>query len=244
MKRHGVPLAALLWLTVGCIGPNHRPAASWVTAPPEHLVEKDYTIGEARTVRPGEAVVRIKDYWVQKKYREHVILDRQLTLTTGSRSILLPHGRVLNNVGLITIDQVEYLRYVEDQDDDGVSPIYYFRPDGRLADFLYERGGPGIPKGFEKITKTQPAVLGIPIETAVEAAPGSDYVHFALLFQGRTLNAIQADYLEFSPSDPVHPSLAKRVSIPLEQGQFDFRGLRFQVEPGSAEAMTCRVVAD
>ncbi|MDR3671648.1 MAG: hypothetical protein P4L36_12435 [Holophaga sp.] len=244
MKRHGLILAGWLGITVGCIGPNHRPAASWVSAPPEHRQEKDYALGEARTVHPGEAMVRVKDYWIQKNYQENVILDQQMIITTASRSILLPHGRVLNNVGAITIDDVDYLRYVDAQDDDGASPLYYFRPDGRLADFLYERGGPGIAKGVEKIIRTQPATLGIPIKSAVELASDRDYVHFALLFQGRSENAVQVDYLEFSPSDPEHPSLTKRVSIPLGKGSFDYHDLRIQVDACSAGEMTFRVASD
>lgn len=108
-------------------------------------------------------MVRVQDYWTQKQYQGNVILDRQLTLATSHRVMVLPHGRVLKALGPINLQGVQYIRYVDASDEDGTSAILYVRMDGTMADFLYERGGPGTEKGMAKITRMAPSSFRLPL---------------------------------------------------------------------------------
>ena len=53
-------------------------------------------------------MVRLKRSWVRKRIQASIALDRQVAVTTRDRTIILPHGRVLANLGTIDLDGVQY----------------------------------------------------------------------------------------------------------------------------------------
>ena len=163
MQIHGYLLAGWIGLALGCVGPNRPPSTALVADNPEHVAQRDYIVGEPKLAHAGEAMVRVQDYWTQIKYQGNVILDRPLTLATSHRVMVLPHGRVLKAVGPIKLQGVQYIRYVDASIEDGTSAILYVRMDGTMADFLYERGGPGTEKGMAKITRMAPSSFRLPL---------------------------------------------------------------------------------
>lgn len=241
MEKHGLLLAAFLSLAMGCIGPDHRPPEAWVTGPPEPVVDRDYTIGQPGTARAGAVMVRLKRSWVRKRIQASITLDRQVAVTTRDRTIILPHGRVLANLGTIDLDGVQYIRYADAGDDDGSSPIYYIRPDGTMAGFVYGRGGLGVPRGIQKIKHVP---FRFPVRCTTEPDPGREQNLCTLLFRSMDEKVIRLDYEEFSAHDPEHPVRTEALSIPRGQRDFTFEGLRLRLDPGSGDSLRYTVVSD
>jgi hypothetical protein len=229
VQIHGFLLAGWVGLALGCIGPNRPPSTALAADSPEHVAQRDYIVGEPKVARAGEAMVVVQDYWTQMQYQENVILDRQVTLATGHRVMVLPHGRALKAVGPIKLQGIQYIRYVDASDTDGTSAILYVRMDGTLADFLYERDGPGTEKGMAKIIGMAPSSFKLPVKASSGIPPGSQYLNFAILFNGEGEDAVHAECLAFSPDDLSHPSTRESLAIPLDQASFTCRNLRIRI---------------
>jgi hypothetical protein len=223
----------ILCMTVSCIGPHLRPKAGWVPGLPEHVVEKDYVVGETKIARTGEAMVRVKDCWLQRTYPASVVLDRQV-----------PNGRELENIGAIEIDNTQYIRYANANDDDHDSEIYYVRPDGTLANFLYERGRYRQMKGIRKIIEVSPEPFRFPFTNNISDVPNSEYQKYEISFRNKDQRGIHFNYEEFSKENPDTPSIQKIISLPSEQNYLTCNNLKIKVEKCTANDIDFTVVSD
>lgn len=239
MKSIGVLLAGLLTLAVGCIGPGHAPA-TWQTDPPEQVNASDLAAWEQKAVPAGAPIAHIRSSWIQKKRPFEVMLRHQVTLATQDQELRLPAGRVLRCIGPFSLDRIKYQRYVDASDDDSAGPILYAGPDGRLAGFLYSRGGGGIPRGLTPILRVSPAGFRLPVADAVQELPERGRVDSQLLFQGRDERLIHLVRRDAgADSGP-----EKDVSIPVEQRYFRFESLQLRVDRCSADEILVTTVPD
>jgi hypothetical protein len=186
-------------------------------------------------------MVRVKRSWVRKRIQASLTLDRQVAVTTRDRTIILPHGRVLANLGTIDLDGVQYIRYADGGDDDDSSPIYYVRPDGTMAGFIYGRGGRGVPRGMQEI-KDVP--FRFPVRCTTEPAPGREQSVCTLRFRSLDGKEIRLDYQECPADDPQHPVRAEAVAIPRGQRDCTVGGLRLCLDPGPGDSLRYTVVSD
>jgi len=239
MKNHRLMLSGLLWISLGCVGPNHRPAATTVAGPPQHIEARSYTIGEVIRVEPGKTMIRVKDYWIQQPARGNVILDRQVTLVTENGVTVLPHGRVLRNLGPIDIENVIYNRYVDASDDDGISPICYARPDGSMADFIYVRGRSGQFSGFAKLINRPNITYKFPPPYPAEIVPEREHDDYTLLFRYWDEKLIHVTCM-----DAANPERTEELAFPSNEKRISFRNLRFELQPSAPGELAFRVLSD
>jgi hypothetical protein len=244
MKYHCLMFSGLLWLSLGCIGPNHRPSASLVSDSPRHIVQKNYVIGEEIRVKPGETMVKVKDYWVQNSVQGSVILDRQITIITNSRVSILPHGRVLRNLGPIAIQDAQYMRYADASDDDGISPIFYARPDGTLADFVYVRGRSGLSSGFDKILNISDISYKFPPQGPDRIMAEREQVDYAILFRGKDGNGVRLTCIDFSGLDGSQQSREEEVAVPPKNTNFGYRNLHLEFKDTASGDLAFTVLSD
>ena len=244
MKHPGFVLIGLLMTMLGCVGPARTSPMIWIAGPPEQVVEKDYAIGAPKVVSIGGTIIRHKDYWVRKRIQGYVVLDRQVTLATRDLNVVLPHGRVLRAIGAIEIDNMPYWRFVDNQDDQGISPLYYVKPDGALADFLYARGQGDKDQGMKKIINLWHSSVKLPLLYSSEFVRERNSFNYALLFNGKDDRNLYLDYLEFPGDGTVKPSHRQTISIPWAEGRLDLGNLRVQFSQGGPGELTCTVLSD
>jgi hypothetical protein len=239
MKNRILILSGLLWIFAGCVGPNQRPPSTPVAGSPEHIVEKNYIIGEAMHAKPGTIMIRVKDYWIRKFAPGSVVLDRQVTLATKYGVSILPHGRVLRNLGPINIDNIQYHRYVDADDDNGISPICYARPDGSMADFIYVRDKSGQRPGFQKLINKSTISYHFPSLYLTEVMPDGEFSDYTVLFRGKDEKMIYLTCI-----DSANPDRPEELSFLSSKKNIGYRNLRIELQSSPPEDLAFMVLAD
>ncbi len=243
MNIQDLLLSGLLFMTLGCIGPNHRPAATWVSGPPEHIEEKNYVIGAPLVAESGRTLIRYKDYWIRKRVQGSVVLDRQITIRTPDRVYVFPHGRVLTNVGMIDIGGSQFCRFVDASDDGNASPLLYVKPDGTFADFIFIRDGVEESSGMRKTIQSVNSPYRLPIATTDEIDPDRCRLDYAIRYLGRDDNNIHIECLEFEGSAE-RPSHQDELSVPLNQASLHCKNLRIKINGCTSSELACTVLSD
>ena len=231
-------------MSLGCVGPNHRPEASLVPGSPEHVVVKNYAIGAEIRVKSGDAMVKIKDYWIQHPVQGSVILDRQIKIITKTRISILPHGRVLKNLGPIDIDNIQYMRYVDANDDDGACPICYARPDGTLADFIYARGKSGQASGFETILNISDISYKFPPKGPAGIMAEREHIDYTILFRSKDEMGIRLTCIDPSNMNEDQQERGEELAIPSRKMNFSYRNLHLEFKDTASGDLAFTVLSD
>ena len=234
---------ALLCLTVGCIGPATRPKASQAGNPPVHVVLKNYSREAPKTAVPGEAMLKVKDYWVQNNAVSSFVLDRAVTVQTRKRVLTLPHGALLVCGGPITINGNLYTMYHSGNDDPDYGVIYYFNPDMTMARFLYMRDAASFPTGMEAITKIFPESFKLPNVPAPTIVLDREPRDYEMVFKGLEADGLHLIYREFSPGAETS-SFQQELTFPATAGNISYKDIQIKILTCSEKQLLFTVLSE
>ena len=244
MLKFTVICSLLLGTLICCIGPGSRPNAAQVTGKPEHFLQTSYTKGAIRTAKIGEPIATVKDFSLVRKFPNYLFLDRQITIKTEKRSLILPHGRILRFSGVANIDGENLPLYLDAYSDDGLGVVYYVKEDMSLAKFIFIRNRIAFPDGMEPITSVTPETFKF--RGRIETDPASEKVfkNYDLSFTGMDGNGIHATYREHDLADPAKVASTREWTFPADSSRIRCVNLEIQVHRCSALALEFSVTTD
>jgi hypothetical protein len=244
MKKSTFLLAGLLCAALGCIGPNHAPKVSMVAASSEPAVRKNYVVGVAKTIAPGEAIASVDNRLKVVEYPSSLRLRQAITLKTEKRILTLPNGRVLTYIGPAKLPNGNYVAYGNIYNDEGLGEFYYVTPDLALVDVVYIKDQKVFPTGMERIVSTWPERVKFKGTPAREKLLPGDRPGYDILFSGKDAGGIHLTYQEHAPDGSIDPAAVQRLTFPPDAERLECRGTVLRVQACTETKLVATVVAD
>jgi hypothetical protein len=232
-----VIVAALLSACTSVSPADPPPAVS------KHFVQKNFAVGELKSVAVGETMVSLKDYYEQDRQNVWSI-GEPATLRVGLGSMVLIPGdykatRRVEDDGA-TYDTVEIkvhpFELTTFKPSSAIVPMMFFIDDsGRIA-----RAGGGLGVTTE-VSDLEPADFRATRgeKTSIDTRHG--YTNFELLYSGVASGAVHITDREYAAGDLVRPASSQDLTYNLADKSIRFKNVLIDVESADNQAIRFRV---
>lgn len=211
-------LSALILTGCAAVGPVASPTSV------KEISERSYRIDESQTTVVGDALVRVRHYFVEDSGVAAVQANEDFRVRGGGFDIHFDKGQSLEVTGTRTINGERYFLVPVEADQLGVGGLVSLQvsEDGRI----YKK----ILDGGAIFTFRTDPIDGrlIPIEntTVLKSEPFENY---EIIFNGSDGQAMRFTYREYSPDDLARTAFYQELSYPLTAKTIRFRKLQLEV---------------
>jgi hypothetical protein len=211
----------------------------------QHIVQKNFAVGDLKTAAVGETMLSYKDYY-QKDRQTVWSIGTPATLRVGLGSMVLIPGdytamRRVQSDGA-AYDAVEIKVHPFElttlKSSSAVVPMTFFIDGaGRVA-----RAGGGFGITTE-VSGLDPADFRATRgeKTSIDASRG--YTNFELLYSGVSAGAVRLTYREYAPSDASRPASFQDLSYNLADKTVRFKNVLLEIDGADNQAIHFRVKA-
>lgn len=239
VKRYFIVLAGIA-IFPGCTQPL-RPVAvesQGVT----HKYEKNYTLNTKQSVFVGEAVIRIKDYYVENVNVPQVEPSEDFSVETGMLKMTYTKGKRYNVSGISTHNGNNYQVVPSDRHTlEWSSPAILIDGSGTVH-YAAQTGKTGIivQPTLNLVPKTARMIFAY--EEKVSKTKG--YENYELLFNGIDKNSMTFTYREFSPEGLARVAFYQNLTYDSATKVLRFKKFKINVFFANSEGITYSVVED
>jgi len=231
--KYGVVMGAVL--IAGCA--TVEPYAPQVLST-RHVVDRSYTVGKEQSASVGDAIVKVKDYYVKNSSSTAVRADMAFTLRAPPLAQFdIPQGTAATVIGK-TVDSGVAYRLVVLPQFPAVS--FLLRDDGTFHGSGLNRGGAHM--GWTYTTVPSNARFVPDASDVVETSRG--YTNFELVYGGATGDSIQVLYREYTQNDLARPAFSQQLVYSKASKRFRFKNVQVEVKEANNERMVYTVTAD
>jgi hypothetical protein len=226
-------------MLAGCAQPG--PAVT-ARADPVHLVERSYTLGARSRVAVGDAIVKVKDYYVERI--EHLAVRPTHTITIAtefSPTMRFSANRTYPILARFDVDGVSHF-VVPDPLLKGVAAVV--RPDGVIhqrAAGVVGNSVRGLAWNDSTVSPPDAHMLQ-DVEEHVLKARG--YANYELIYNGASGGALHMTYRELAPEDSARTASFQRVAYDANAEMVRFRQLKIRVHAATNETIDFTVVEE
>jgi hypothetical protein len=209
----------------------------------QHIVQKNFAIGELKSAAVGETMVSLKDYY-EKDRRNIWSVGQPATLRVGLGSMVLVPGdyaaeRRVQSDGT-AYDAVEIKVHPFElttlRPSSAVVPMTFFIDDsGRIA-----RAGGGLGIATE-ISGLEPADFRATRGEKTSIESGRSYTNFELLYTGVAAGAVRLTYREYAPGDLARPVSFQDLTYNLAEKSVRFKSMLLDIESADNQSIRFRV---
>jgi hypothetical protein len=209
----------------------------------KHIVQRNFAIGELKSVAVGETMVSLKDYY-EKDRKSVWSIGHPATLRVGLGSMVLIPGdyaaasRVKNDGNLydVVAIKVHPFELTTLKPSSAVVPMTFLVDEsGRIA-----RAGGGF--GFApEVSDLDPADFHAERAEKTNIDGTRGYTNFKLLYSGVAAGAVRLTYREFGPADQTHPSQFQDLSYNLAGKSVRFKNMSLEIDSADNQAIHFRV---
>ncbi|WP_162615868.1 hypothetical protein [Solilutibacter oculi] len=208
---------------------------------PQHVIDRNYTIGQPASSYVGGSVVRVKDYWVSTASQQELVADNDFVL---DMPMLVPdetfrRGERFRVEGTIEREGRTY-RIAQ-------AP----RPSMNALGFLIKEDGSfdgravGIGGAYMGFTYTpNPSSIRLKSETSTTVLSDSGFTNYEIVYTGASSDAITMMYREFTPDNMARPAFTQNLTYARNSQYIRFRDVRIKVIEASNEQLRYIVEAD
>jgi hypothetical protein len=229
--------AALLGACTGMTPAEPAPATA------QHIVQKNFAVGELKTAAVGETMLSYKDYY-QKDRQTVWSIGAPATLRVGLGSMVLIPGdytaaRRVQSDGTaydavaIKVHPFELTTLAPSS---AVVPMMFFIDEsGRIA-----RAGGGLGITTE-VSELDPADFRASRaeKTSIDGRRG--YTNFELLYSGVAGDAVRLTYREYMASDPLRPISSQDLTYNLADKSVRFKNMSLEIDSADNQAIHFRL---
>ena len=210
-----------------------------VRSAPKHVLDSSTQVGNEVRTTVGNAVLKVKDYWVTTIAADAMTPSSGFTMKGGSIVITVADGQNLRIIGATQVDGKSYTvlrapgtnlllladsitgklasKVINNADELSVVMVWDFK---------------SIP---ENITFTSSKIEATVSERA--------YTNYEFIYSGKSGSTINFLYREFTAADIARPSFFQNVSYDASQKEIEFKSIKLEVTEVSSNAITVRVAA-
>jgi hypothetical protein len=212
-------------------------------AAPKHVVQKNFTVGELKTVPVGETMLSLKDYY-QKDQQDTWSIGQPVSLRVGLGSMVVIPGDY-PVVVRVKVDGADY-----DVVDVKVHPyeLTTFGPSSAVVPmtFLIDQSGRIAKSGAglgitTDVSGLEPADFRATRaeKTAIDSSRG--YTNFELLYSGVAAGALRLTFREYSPNDLSRPATFQDLTYNAAEKSIRFKNVQLDIESADNQAIRFRV---
>lgn len=229
--------AALLSACTGMTPTEPAPAAT------QHIVQKNFAVGELKTAAVGETMLSYKDYY-QKDRQTVWSIGAPATLRVGLGSMALIPGdytavrRVQSDGSPYDIVEIKVhpFELTTLKPSSAAVPMTFFIDEsGRIA-----RAGGGLGITTD-VSDLDPADFRATRGERTDVDAKRSYTNFELLYAGMAAGAVHLTYREYAPKDPTHPSQFQDLTYNLSDKSIRFKDVLIGVESADNQSIRFRV---
>lgn len=223
----------------------------------EHIVDKNYDIGQRKSVYVGESMVRLKDYYAQRvvnaALEPNVDFSMEGTNLNGTGMHVILNGAKGSSypiTGIADLDgQKLYVAQIPGRNVAanigvvGCMPCALFDVDSGapVAKGIFGNGYFTPGEGFTRIT---PASLRMTRSKSESISAEKGYINQELIYSGISGGVIRLAYREYSKEDLARPAFYQDLTYDLSSEFIRFRNIRIQVHSATNENISYTVIED
>jgi hypothetical protein len=235
-----VPVMLAILFVSGCASVQAPSDSQIPTSAEERVVEKNYTVGLEKTTFVGDAMVRVKDYRVQKRTQSAMLpsSDFSIFFPLIGPTVAVRADEPLPIVGTTQRDGSEFtlVRFPRSP------PIsFLITKDGRFE-------GSGLsPLGNARMGYTytlNPSTVTFRHASTTATAIEAGFVNFEIVYSGSTKDSIRLLYREYTPKDLARPAYSQELVYERGAPTIRFRSIVMRVSQASAEDIRFAVLED
>jgi hypothetical protein len=211
----------------------------------QHIVQKNFAVGELKTAAVGETMVSYKDYY-QKDRQTVWSIGTAATLRVGLGSMVLVPGDYAA-VRRVKSDSTAYdaveikvhpFELTTFKPSSTVVPMTFFIDEsGRIA---RAGGGLGITTDVSGLDPADFRATRAE-KTSIDSSRG--YTNFELLYSGVSAGAVRLTYREYAPGDPARPASFQDLTYNLADKAVRFKKMLLEIDGADNQAIHFRVKA-
>ena len=239
MKKILIALLISIFIQ-GCALVKIQPAST-SRLPEEHIVQKNYTIGQIQTVNVGDYIVRHKDYYIIKSTKGVLKADKDFNI---------PGYNFTKNDEFKILGETEYQHEKYWLINFDNSPMNQFmtrmiNQNGTLSDrFVYfNMFGPEVHPMSSKIAMSPPDVI-FSKTTSTSVNESSGFINFELIYSGKDANSINLHYREYTPDNLIRAAYSQDLKYPADSKSIRFKNIQMQIYEATSEHLRYSVDKD
>jgi len=231
-------VVGVLALCAGCVSVQLTSSAP--TTRSEVVQEKNYQLGQPRSIVVGEQLIRVKDYQVTVRESVAYKAERPISIEGGPVRIDLTEGQILRVLGQRVVGQQNFT--VLGLNRFGIQVF----PDGRIHNKVINGYGFGTSAVVEMVYTFNISPAGASLVPVNEQSIRREAFrqNYEIVFNGIDGSAMRFQYREYSPDDLARPAFSQELSYPVTSSTIRFRNLQIRVIGVNAERIEYEVVND
>lgn len=241
MKK--IILISSLFLTLnGCAHQIQRDTP--VAKPADHIFQKTYTLGEAKTVSVGEALIQVKDYYVTKFGTSAVTPTEDFSVDGPLIHEKFSVGQKLDIQGSVELDNVQY-SIAKFTGNDFAYKALLIKEDGTVHTKIGSHSSQlaGLIPLVYTYTIT-PATAKMQRIEQEKVITEKGYQNYELLYNGSDKNSMYFTYREYSADGLARTPFYQNLTYEANSKTIRFKGFRINVLKSNGEEIKFVVVDD
>ncbi len=232
----------LVFTSLVLVGCAHQSPVETAKADPVHLFERSYLLGARSRVAVGDAIVKVKDYYVERTEYLAVRPTHAITIARDSSPTMrFAANRSYPILARFEVDGVSHF-VVPDPLSRGVAAIV--RPDGVILQRAAGVVGNAVSglAWFDSTVSPSDARMPQEVEDRVLRAKG--YVNYELIYNGASGGHLHMTYREFTPENIARTAYFQRMDYDANAEIVSFRKLKIRVHAATNENIDFTVVEE
>ena len=208
----------------------------------KHIYNKNYQVGQAKTVSVGDQIIRVEDYFVEEYESQVVSPTQTVTLAGGLASTSLLAGKKYKFLGFLNFDGVRY--GVADSESHLKVLI---KPDGSLHNrvanpYQSEQSGQYIQIAYTMEISDPSTRLIRESETRTNQKKG--YENYEILYSGRSGSSMHLTYREYTSDGMARAAFQQPLTYEANAKSITFKKFRINVHSATSNDITFTVTDD
>lgn len=228
---------ALFFIGVGCVQPPTILPPMPRVSSPEHYVDCNASKNTESRATVGDAVLRVKDYWVVRRNDGYMTPSCGFTHTGGPNVIRVEAGSKLKVYGTTTIDgRVFSILNIPGDSAKILVDNETMTLNTRVINFVF------TPTVMAWNFISSPSVVTFKEETISSIEAKSSYVNYEFIYSGKSGSSLNFLYREFTAEDLAKQAFFQNVSYESSEKTIQFKSIKLEVIEASSGYIRVKVI--
>ncbi len=236
-------LCLLSSLLFGCYIHNIKPLSNNLPTQTNHIYKKNYELGHRQSVNVGEAMIRVKDYYVKIKKKPAMSPDNDFITSGGFVTIKGYSNNTYPLVGTVDYEGNE-LNVLKIKDTNDINRGLVITKHGHVKEKVLS--SPDVVYSIYKVYEftTKPPDVKFSRTTEEEIISKSGYTNYKIIYTGQTDKYITLSYREFTPENLARPAFTQRLTFSKDSNVIQFKDLKIKIHYSTNQKIEYSVLED
>lgn len=202
----------------------------------EKVFDKNYIVGKIQTAYVGEAIVKVKDYTINKYSTQYMKASNDFNITWGNQHV---KGNSIKSYPVIGTSEHDNVLYTVVRA--GLLNLYIDSNGTPLKKAFI--GPPGMPK-IPFTSKITPSNLFFAPITEEVIDNKAGFINYELIYSGTNGKEITISYREYTNKDMARPAFYQNLIYNAEIKKIRFKNTIIKIHEANNEKIVYTIVSD